>query len=215
MNEVVAFGVRHSLGVILPSPCPRNGNAVDGILLFFVLVVPHSDNTFSVGSQKFFIISLVIHKEYLKMTGKKVSFSDVTIREYGYEIGDHPCCSDGAPVTLSWKAGAEYTQDLGMYEYTRTRYRRTKHPFKLSMNERTEILLSAGYSLNEITAASIQVEYIKKMRSDTRRSSSGFVDRTKSVLETTSKLPKDVFMGMTGFLTVKATKATIAAARSA
>lgn len=40
---------------------------------------------------------------------KRVSFSNVEVREYSVTIGDHPFCRDGLPITLDWKFNEKST----------------------------------------------------------------------------------------------------------
>jgi len=48
---------------------------------------------------------------------KRVTFSTVEIREYNLQLGDHPFCEDGLPLTLDWDYNPETTfLDVGQYE---------------------------------------------------------------------------------------------------
>mmetsp|Transcript_9127 Transcript_9127/g.16329 ORF Transcript_9127/g.16329 Transcript_9127/m.16329 type:complete len:82 (-) Transcript_9127:167-412(-) len=78
------------------------------------------------------------------------------------------------------------------------------------MKKKSHILLSAGYTLEQIATASIQVDNVRKMRADSLKNQ-GLMDRTKSVLANTGKLPKDLFSGVANFISVKPTKTSIAA----
>jgi hypothetical protein len=138
---------------------------------------------------------------------KNVCFSEITIREYPYILGDNPACSCGAPLSIDWKYQESYTRNLDLFEYTRGDREQKK---KIPVQKRAQILLSMGYSLDEIAAATMMVDEIKKARTDSLKRT-GLGDRTKLLLETTGKLPKDIFTGMANLLNSKPTKATIAA----
>ncbi|KAG7367145.1 hypothetical protein IV203_029815 [Nitzschia inconspicua] len=140
---------------------------------------------------------------------KQVVFSSVEIREYPYVLGDNPACSSGAPLSIDWKPQDMYTRDIEMFEYTRKDSRKRKAP-KVSVQKRAHILLSSGYSIDQIGAAVLKVDEIKKMRADSLKST-GLGDRTKMLLETTGRIPKDILTGMAGLLVVKPTKSTITA----
>jgi hypothetical protein len=129
---------------------------------------------------------------------KHVAFGELKIREYPLILGDNPACSDGAPVTLGWKYDAAYERNLEFYEYTRQAERRSKCP-KISVQKRAQLLLAAGYSLEQIGAAVLKVEEAKKMRSDSLKAM-GFGERTKMILESTGRIPKDLLTGMAGLL---------------
>jgi hypothetical protein len=140
----------------------------------------------------------------------QVSFGDIEIREYPYVLGDNPACSSGAPLTIGWKAQQAYTLDVDVYEFSRKGERKRKTP-KVSVQKRAQILLSSGYSLEQIGASVMLVDEIKKMRADSLKST-GLGDRTKMLLETTGRIPKDILTGiMTGLLVVKPTKSSITA----
>jgi hypothetical protein len=139
----------------------------------------------------------------------QVSFGDVEIREYPYVLGDNPACSSGAPLTIGWKPQEAYTLDVEVYDYTRKCERKKKAP-KVSVQKRAQILLSSGYSLEQIGAAVMLVDEIKKMRADSLKSTD-LGDRTKMLLETTGRLPKGILTGMAGLLVVKPTKSSIIA----
>ena len=71
--------------------------------------------------------------------GKRVSFSDLHIREYTQVLGDHPCCSIGPPVSLGWDYTDSPRVAVEQYEATRPR-RRDRRALRLSWDKRREIL---------------------------------------------------------------------------
>ena len=129
---------------------------------------------------------------------KEVAFGELEIREYALCLGDNPSCSSGAPVTLEWEPQAEYQRNLQFYEYTRQSERRSKCP-KMSVQKRAQLLLASGYTLEQIAAAVLQVDEAKKMRAESLKGM-GIGERTKMLLETTGRLPKDLLTGMAGLL---------------
>lgn len=49
-------------------------------------------------------------------TKKSVRFESVSIRVYDQCLGDHPCCSDGLPLSLDWTYSEESIIDIDTYE---------------------------------------------------------------------------------------------------
>lgn len=52
-------------------------------------------------------------------TKKSVRFNSVSIRIYNQCFGDHPCCSDGLPLSLDWTYTETPTIDIDTYEKTK------------------------------------------------------------------------------------------------
>lgn len=75
---------------------------------------------------------------------REVSFDSISIRNYGMELGNHPNCQVGAPVTLSWDYEEQDTQDIDIYEFERKPRRRRNHLI-LNYYRRNDILKLAGY----------------------------------------------------------------------
>mmetsp|Transcript_24318 Transcript_24318/g.34792 ORF Transcript_24318/g.34792 Transcript_24318/m.34792 type:complete len:182 (+) Transcript_24318:301-846(+) len=78
---------------------------------------------------------------------KSVSFNSLDIREYTQILGDHPFCSDGAPVSLGWNFEVKPSVLLDEYEKSRCS-RRSGESLRLSVNDRREIL--QDYSDNDV-----------------------------------------------------------------
>ena len=129
----------------------------------------------------------------MSSTTKQVSFSDITIREHGMELGDHPSCSQGAPVQLSWECQDVSTRDIEFYEYMKeSEGRGRRHGRKqllIPVRDRAMILLRAGYTIDEIGDAACEVDKIKKQRSETLKQSPRF-DGFRVLMETV--VPKPV-----------------------
>ena len=95
-----------------------------------------------------------------------VSFSKLTIREYGIELGDNPCCSSGPPVSLGWRYEERGEVLVEEYEQVRTNdYPRRALPEMLMSHEhRRRVLLRTGYSQSDIQDAEQEVNRIKTER---------------------------------------------------
>ena len=97
---------------------------------------------------------------------RNVSFGSMKIREYNVEISDHPSCSYGPPIQLSWDYKEKEDETLDSYEEKRSkRKRRTGHELVLSFYERHFMLIkTAGYSKSEIRETMKEVERVKRER---------------------------------------------------
>ena len=86
-------------------------------------------------------------------TKRRVSFSDISMREYTMTVGDNVTVY-GAPVTLSWTYEARDTLSLDDYEFQRSGHRkRNMRQMHISAVRRKAILLRAGFSTDDIRAA--------------------------------------------------------------
>lgn len=97
---------------------------------------------------------------------KQVTFGDLTIHEHPLQLGDNPACSSGAPLTIGWKAQSSSTRNLDLYEYMRGDRRHGRKQLCIPVQDRAQLLLESGYSLNKIADATLAVEEIKKQRSE-------------------------------------------------
>jgi hypothetical protein len=138
----------------------------------------------------------------------QVRFGDLTIREYPMVLGEHPCCSSGAPVQIGWEPLSVSTRNMELHEYMRGERRHGKKQLGISVQKRAHLLLRAGYSLEEIGDATLKVEETKKNRADTLKHMKW--DRANMMLETTGAFPKGIVNGVTKFL-VKPKKNTVQA----
>jgi hypothetical protein len=97
---------------------------------------------------------------------REVSFDSIRIRNYRMELGNHPNCQVGAPVTLSWDYEEQGTQDIDLYEFERKPRRRMRHLI-LNYYRRNDILKLAGYSDKELKAAEKAVAQVQRQRQAT------------------------------------------------
>jgi hypothetical protein len=97
---------------------------------------------------------------------QRVTFAnDITIIEFPMVIGDNPSVSSGAPVQIGWVPQTIITRNLDLYEHLRQFSRRPRRKeLILKAPQRAAILLSAGYRPEEIAAASIKADLIRKSR---------------------------------------------------
>jgi hypothetical protein len=124
---------------------------------------------------------------------KKVRFGILTIREYPIELGEHPSCSAGAPVQIGWEPQSIAHRNLDLYEYVRGERRQGKE-LAMPVKRRARLLSRAGYSLEEIGNASMEVQMVKKLRAETLKKKGW--DRANIILETTGKLPRGIVNGL-------------------
>jgi hypothetical protein len=119
-----------------------------------------------------------------------VSFSNLEIREYDVAISDHPSCSFGPPVQLSWEYKQKEVVPVESYEQSRTP-RRERRDLVLSYYDRRFLLIKqAGYSKKEIKQTMLEVERVKRERlvTDLLLPASGLDETMETVLKTVKKL---------------------------
>ena len=109
---------------------------------------------------------------------KEVTFgTTITIREYPIIMGDNPAATGGCPITLGWTVLATTTRNLEVYEYTRheeqhrrrrrSTTRRTKKNKKvtvLSIAKRSQLLLAAGYTQDQIIKRALEMAELQHLR---------------------------------------------------
>jgi hypothetical protein len=105
---------------------------------------------------------------------KTVSFGELTIIEFPIMLGDNPAVSSGAPIQLGPKPLSTQTRNLEIYEYIRKDTRRHRKHLLLSVPRRAGLLFAAGYTLDQIGKATLQVQTIKSQREDSVNKSSGW-----------------------------------------
>ena len=84
----------------------------------------------------------------LKKNGKKVSFTNLQIREYELKLGDHPSCRSGPPITIGWNFSQK--EDVSLDTVVDDDARKTKPRKKVDASTRYEMLRSVGYTNSEI-----------------------------------------------------------------
>ena len=93
-----------------------------------------------------------------------VQFGSLTIRNYEVQLGDHPSCSNGAPVSIGWRYNELNPICIEKYEAWMKDKRRSRSEFHLPRTHRESILKEYGYSRSQMTEATKQVAKIKKQR---------------------------------------------------
>lgn len=76
----------------------------------------------------------------------RVRFGTITIRDYDIILGDHPACSYGPPITISWDYHENDPQDVHEYEVENALTRRSLRDLTLNYYQR-KYLLSAHTEL--------------------------------------------------------------------
>jgi hypothetical protein len=128
-------------------------------------------------------------------TKKSVTFDKVTLLEFPMELGDNPCCSRGIPVQLGWKAQAVSIHDIETFDMLRQpKKRSSRKKLIMSIEKRTKIVLNAGYSLNAIAEAALEVEAIRASRRACLKTQGW--ERMVTMLENTGRVPVDVMKGI-------------------
>jgi hypothetical protein len=92
-----------------------------------------------------------------KSLSSSVTFETVTVREFGYELGDHPLTRDGVPLSLSWEPFDERSYSVDKYEQMKC----SPPGFPgivLSTQQRRDILIRAGYPVSLLLQAEVELE---------------------------------------------------------
>jgi len=100
----------------------------------------------------------------LPRSSKKVWFDSVAINYHKIILGDNPAVSDGAPITIGWKAHEKEVIDVDCFEATRPKAERKASSLKLPVQDRAAILLDNGYSVKQLAKMIQQVEEIQHQR---------------------------------------------------
>lgn len=132
------------------------------------------------------------------MPNKEFRFAElITIHEFPIILGDNPSCSSGAPIQIGWKAYQTTTRNLELFEFIRWDERRSdrKHLI-IPVEQRGQLLLRSGYTIDQIANATVKADEIKEQRQGTLRKQGW--DRMAMVLETTGKIPKGIMRGVLG-----------------
>eukprot|EP00580_Thalassiosira_gravida_P019651 CAMPEP_0201665306 /NCGR_PEP_ID=MMETSP0494-20130426/6490_1 /ASSEMBLY_ACC=CAM_ASM_000839 /TAXON_ID=420259 /ORGANISM="Thalassiosira gravida, Strain GMp14c1" /LENGTH=305 /DNA_ID=CAMNT_0048144233 /DNA_START=44 /DNA_END=961 /DNA_ORIENTATION=+ len=106
-------------------------------------------------------------QEQAKKPKRKVSFGTVLVRDYDLILGDHPCCSYGPPVTISWDYLEYEPVDLNLYEFHHPP-RRNLREMCLNYYHRMKILTLAGYTEAELKLSKKDLKRAQRNRSITK-----------------------------------------------
>jgi len=139
-------------------------------------------------------------KEGQAQTKNKVSFDkSITIQEYPIILGDNPSCV-GAPITIGWNVLRTTQRNFELFEYThliersqreqqqRPRTKNSSTPNntnnsaaggcrRLSIPKRSQLLLEAGYTQEQIIQRVLEVEVIKKLRADSAKETKNSINQ--------------------------------------
>lgn len=104
-------------------------------------------------------------------TRNRVSFNHVEIREYEITLGDHPCCSSGPPISLSWNYYQYGHQEIPFedFEQYRVDQRRAIHEMKIPAHIRHDTLRSHDVSMKEILEVQSKCTLIQNQRYQTMK----------------------------------------------
>jgi hypothetical protein len=98
---------------------------------------------------------------------RKVRFDHVAIRDMPIELGEHPE-ADGPPLTIGWEPQGE-TRHMTVELYELLKNRRKGRKLKIPKTDRADMLVRAGYSVDEIVAAVEQCTEVRKRRESSQR----------------------------------------------
>jgi hypothetical protein len=119
-----------------------------------------------------------------------VAFGEISIRQYPYSISDNPSVSAGVPIGMGfwyWDRESEYSMQVSIYEnYLRKPSSRGRCP-KLDVTRRAQILLGAGYCIDEIVDTVLEVLETKKKRASSTRDRKWEMTGFYKVLEETAR----------------------------
>mmetsp|Transcript_149204 Transcript_149204/g.212073 ORF Transcript_149204/g.212073 Transcript_149204/m.212073 type:complete len:146 (+) Transcript_149204:67-504(+) len=133
------------------------------------------------------------------MADKCVTFGDVTIREFPIILGVNPAVNGGAPVEIGWELLETTKREVELYDFLRKDQRKTsRKSMVMSVPQRAQILMGAGYSIDEIAETVILMEEIQKQRAESIKSSGGLNEKMMEILETTGRLPFNMVRGVLG-----------------
>jgi len=106
------------------------------------------------------------HSCELTESKRRISFHQVTVRDYDMVLGDHPNCSYGPPVALGWHYTEYEPLDLNEYEFHHSR-RRPLRQLMLNYFRRVKILEGEN-SEDEIKKATKEANRAMMQRTITR-----------------------------------------------
>ena len=106
--------------------------------------------------------------------GCLVTFDKVFVYEFSITLGDNPAVREGCPIALDNKCIQKTVIDLESYELAQARRprkakRRRVKDLYMPVQVRAALLLSRGFTLEEIVKAVLEVERIKKSRHESMK----------------------------------------------
>lgn len=102
------------------------------------------------------------HSREITESKQRISFHQVTVRDYDMTLGDHPNVSYGPPISLGWHYHEYEPLDLNEYEYHHAR-RRPLRQLGLNYYRRMSIL-EADNTADELKKAAKEVNRTKMKR---------------------------------------------------
>ena len=97
---------------------------------------------------------------------RRITFQEVTVREYDMVLGDHPNCSYGPPISLGWDYLEYEPMNVNEYEFHHSR-RRNLRQLMLNFYRRQEILLK-DHTEDELKSATKEKDRVMLNRNITR-----------------------------------------------
>jgi hypothetical protein len=128
---------------------------------------------------------------------RNVSFGNMQIRQYNVAISDHPSCSHGPPIQLSWEYDKEKVISVPLESYEKSRTtdgdnpRRERKHLLLSLYERHFLLMKqGGCSKHEIKETMKEVERVKRerMMTDLFLPASPFDETMENIINTVKNM---------------------------
>lgn len=102
---------------------------------------------------------------------RSVSFDVVEVREFPVQLGGHNVCSEGCPVSMGYDPLYCGVHSVDDFEEDRSQVRRRNGEYlRMPVVERVQLLLSRGYSLKQIAAATLEARTVRRDRSETLNS---------------------------------------------
>eukprot|EP00529_Nitzschia_sp_RCC80_P037319 CAMPEP_0113451208 /NCGR_PEP_ID=MMETSP0014_2-20120614/6221_1 /TAXON_ID=2857 /ORGANISM="Nitzschia sp." /LENGTH=155 /DNA_ID=CAMNT_0000342559 /DNA_START=151 /DNA_END=618 /DNA_ORIENTATION=+ /assembly_acc=CAM_ASM_000159 len=115
----------------------------------------------------------------------KVGFDEVEILEFNYVLGDNPGVSSGAPIALGADLQNQITLEVDYYEKARGK-RKSRKKMTIPVHERAHILMSQGYSLEDIASATMEADAISRDRANSANAKNW--DKVNEVSERFSRI---------------------------
>jgi hypothetical protein len=122
---------------------------------------------------------------------RSVSFAVVEVREFPVQLGGHNVCSEGCPVSMGYdplNCGVYSVED---FEEERSQEGRgNRESLHIPVGERARLLLTKGYSIQQITKATKEAQAIRRDRLETLNRKK--LDRFQFVVESAGRKLKRV-----------------------